>query len=106
MLPKLIDAYAIEVVTGGDRVTGGWADESVARELLSRMMRSGSTRVGTPGAGSGIRMNGSGLVGEGVSVDGNLVHFAAQPTGRMDPPPPMPMPTPIQRPIPMRPGVE
>jgi hypothetical protein len=104
MLPKLIDAYAIEVVKGDRPGGGGGVDESVARDFLSRIRGAESFRADTPGSGSGIRLRGSGLVGEGVSLDGELVHFGAQPTGRVDPPPPMrpmPRPTPIQRPMPL-----
>jgi hypothetical protein len=82
-LRKLIDAYAVDFVVnqrdGGGR--GGSVDEGVARDFLSRIRQAGSWRVGTPGSGAGIQMQGQGLVGTGVSLGGDLVHFGCQSAG-------------------------
>jgi hypothetical protein len=99
LLPKLIDAYAVDVVVLGkaDRFGGPAVDNNVAREFLNRIIRAESTRADTPGSGSGVRIRSAGLVGDGVIFRDNLIHFAAQPEGRtvvVDPPVrqvPMPM---------------
>jgi len=88
LLPKLIDAYAVDVVMRGgergdaDRAGGGVTDLAVARDFLNRMMRAESYRSETPGSGTGVRIRSGGLAGDGVILGGDFVHFACQPEGR------------------------
>ena len=79
LLPKLIDAYAVDYVVRfkGDR-TSGAIGEGVAAEFLNRIRRAGSYRAETPGSGAGIRLRAAGLVGDGVGLGGALVHFGCQ----------------------------
>ena len=95
MLPKLIDAYAVDLVvqTGSDRATGIAMPDDAARNFLDRIRRAGSYRDGTPGSGVGITMRAAGLVGSGVGFGNDMVHFGCQVEDRILPPPvPMPMP--------------
>lgn len=81
LLGKLLDAYAVDLVVGGakeDRAWGGPPGEDVARGLLDWIRRAGSYRAETPGSGAGIRMRAAGLVGDGVSLGGDIVHFGCQ----------------------------
>ena len=79
LLPKLIDAYAVDFVIPfkGDR--GRWTmPDGMAAEFLNRIRRTGSHRSDTPGSGAGIRMRSAGLVGDGVGFGEALVHFGCQ----------------------------
>jgi hypothetical protein len=79
LLPKLIDAYAVDFVVKfkGDR--GPWTmPDSVAAQFLSHIRHAGSYRGETPGSGAGIRMRSAGLVGDGVSLGEAIVHFGCQ----------------------------
>jgi hypothetical protein len=79
LLPKLLDSYAVDYVilnAAGDRDESG--DNHAAIGLFERLCRLGSQRAGTPGSGSGISSGGSGLLGDGVSLDSTLVHYGAQ----------------------------
>jgi len=97
LLPKLIDAYAVDLVL---QVRGGCVmrpvDRAIAREFLNRIRRAGSCRTGTTGSGAGIATRSAGLVGDGVSFDSHLVHFGCQVEDRIV--------VPLVRPAP-RPGV-
>ncbi len=81
LLPKLIDSYTIDVVI---KAPGRpWEDErrrqQAAIEWFERIRRAGSQHTGTPGAGDGIRSRAAGLSGDGVGLDGRLVHFGVHP---------------------------
>lgn len=96
-LPKLIDSYAVDFVLQKTGVRRHYPSvgRNVAKAYLRRIRRAGSVRIGTPGSGAGIRTRSGGLVGDGVSLAGNLVHYGAQPGYRI-----MPVPKPMPRPIP------
>jgi hypothetical protein len=93
LLPKLIDAYAVDYVVQfkGDR-TSGAIGAGVAAEFLNRIRRAGSYRAETPGSGFGIRLRAAGLVGDGVGMGGALVHFGCQVEDRWAPAPAPPRP--------------
>ena len=55
---------------------------------------SGSRPAATPGSGAGIRTNDGGLLGDGVTLDGVLVHYGVQISER-------PMPHQERRPRPL-----
>lgn len=97
LLPKLVDAYAVDLVARWRRRE--WekpvADRSVARGFLDRIRRAGSDRASTGGSGAGIRTRADRLVGEGVSLGGDLVHYGCQPEPRV-----VPAPEPIAEPVP------
>jgi hypothetical protein len=88
LLPKLLDSYAVDCVlvrkaapgeqgrTGGDRA---------AIEYFKRVCRAGSRRTDTPGSGAGIRTRGGGLLGDGVSLGGVVVHYGVQLQDRIVP---------------------
>jgi len=97
LLPKLLDSYAVDCVLqhGG----GFWRDDgrhTAAVNFYNRMRRVGSERSGTPGSGAGIRTRAEGLLGDGVSLDGVVVHYGIQIRDRI-----VPMPKPII-PVPRR----
>jgi hypothetical protein len=100
LLPKLIDAYAVDLVIAlkGDRSAGA-VPESVAWEFLNRVRQAGSHRGSTPGSGAGIRMSGAGLVGDGVGLGEVLAHFGAQAEDRL-------VPVPLPGPRRMAPRIE
>jgi hypothetical protein len=66
----------------------------VAVEFFERVCLAGSQRAGTPGSGAGIRTRAHGLLGDGVSLSGELVHYGVQAEHRIVPMP-MPKPHPI-----------
>ncbi len=78
LLPKLIDAYAVDLVLQVRRGGVRPVDRAVAREFLNRIRRAGSYRTGTPGSGAGIATRNAGLVGDGVALGPHLVHFGCQ----------------------------
>ena len=100
LLPKLIDAYAVDLVVPmkGDRDRGLMAEDA-ARDFLNRIRSAGSYRSETPGSGAGLRMRAGGLVGDGVSLGDGLVHFGCQVEDRIVPEP-APLPHPMPRPLP------
>jgi hypothetical protein len=101
LLPKLLDAYAVEVVvphTGAGRARPEWPP-GTAEALLERVRRAGSSRCPTLGSGAGIRTRALGLVGDGVSLGDDLVHFGCQVESYAVP---MPRPMPAPRPHPWR----
>jgi hypothetical protein len=88
MLPKLVDAYAVDFVLQGDPVaTRRERGHHVASEFLDRLQRIGSRRSTTPGSGSGIRTRAGGLLGDGVSLSGVVVHYGVQVEERVIPRP-------------------
>ncbi len=96
LLPKLLDSYGVDFVllseASPERHRGGRHDTAV--EFFKRVAGAGSQRTGTPGSGAGIRTRTSGLLGDGVSLGGTLVHYGVQPHRRIfprpDPPPVIP----------------
>ncbi len=80
LLPKLLDSYAVDYVILGNaaRDRENRRDNRVAIALFERVCRAGSQRASTPGSGSGIRVEGDNLLGDGVSLDSTLVHCGVQ----------------------------
>ena len=85
LLPKLIDAYAVDfIILGRDEPSGRRPDtDRAAIGFYERICRAGSERAATPGAGAGIRTRASGILGDGVGLGSNLVHYGAQPETRI-----------------------
>lgn len=95
LLPKLLDAYAVDFVLQRGEVGRRpkvAVKRNVAAAFLARVRRAGSGRSETPGSGAGIRTQSAGLVGEGVSLVDSLVHFGVQVEKRLVPDPPVIMP--------------
>ena len=99
LLPKLLDAYAVDfvLIPKVGATAGGHDDNETAIALFKRVCRAGSQRSPTPGSGAGIRTHADRLVGDGVSLDGTLVHYGAQVEDRLtgEPVHPGPRPHPI-----------
>ncbi len=91
LLPKLLDSYAVDLILQRKGGGGGRADR-VAIDFFERIRRAGSRRVDTPGSGAGIRTRSGGLLGDGVSLGGTLVHYGVQIQDRI-----VPMPKPVPR---------
>jgi len=87
LLPKLLDSYAIDCVLLGEDEPGPHArrEHGAAIALFHRICRAGSGRAGTPGSGAGIRTRSGGLIGDGVSLGGTLVHYGVQTEDRIIP---------------------
>jgi len=93
LFPKLLDSYAVDYVILRKDAAAGEArpDHRVAIEYYERVCRAGSDRATTPGSGAGIRTRAGGLLGDGVSLDGTLVHYGVQAEQRIIRPPPPPI---------------
>lgn len=80
LLPKLVEAYTVDCIVYDkahpDRPP---RSDRVAIEFFERVLRAGSSRATTPGSGAGIRTQGLGLLGEGVSLAEHVVHYGVQP---------------------------
>ena len=88
LLPKLLDSYAVDLVLlrpSGASVRR--ADHGAAIDFFERICRVGSRRDGTPGSGAGIRTRGDRLLGDGVSLGGQVVHYGVQVEDRIVPKP-------------------
>jgi len=87
LLPKLIDAYAVDWILQGPPPMPRpmRLEPAVAREFLDRVRRAGSRRSGTLGSGSGIQTRAAGLVGDGVSLGDEVVHYGCQVDERIVP---------------------
>jgi hypothetical protein len=96
LLPKLLDSYAVDcIVLGkGDLEPEGRGGDRAAIDFFERICRAGSQRANVPGSGAGIRTRTDGLLGDGVSLGGTLVHFGVQSGVRIVP---LPMPRPHPR---------
>ncbi len=96
LLPKLLDAYAVDfvLIPKEGPTAGGHSDNETAIALFKRVCQAGSQRNDTPGSGAGIRTHADRLVGDGVSLDGTLVHYGAQVEDRLTPEPVYPSPRP------------
>ncbi|NQT37801.1 MAG: hypothetical protein HQ581_09950 [Planctomycetes bacterium] len=80
LLPKLLGSYAVDLVVIGKHAHGHVPerDHSVAIDFFKRVRDSSSQRTSTPGSGAGIRTRGGGLLGDGVSLGSQLVHYGVQ----------------------------
>jgi len=89
LLPKLLDSYAVDcVVLDKSRFAPPERDGNrEAVEFFRRICGAGSRRAGTPGSGAGIRTRAGGLMGDGVSLGGVIVHYGAQIQDRIVPRP-------------------
>ena len=86
--PHLLDSYAVDYIILSKQ--GGAADRpdnNVATAFFERICRVGSERAKTPGSGAGIRTDAEGLLGDGVSLEGTLVHYGVQAARKVDPMP-------------------
>ena len=87
LLPKLLDSYAVDLVLihksgpRPERIT----NHNAAIEFFQRVRRTGSYRTDTPGSGAGIRTRSGGLLGDGVSLGGTVVHYGVQVQDRIVP---------------------
>lgn len=95
LLPKLLDAVCVDFVLksgapGAEVDRGG--QRQIAIEFFERIRRAGSQRVATPGSGGGIRTRAEGLLGDGVGMEGTLVHYGVHSEHRF-----IPLPTPSPR---------
>ena len=107
LLPKVIGAYAVDYVVSrkvGDETFAPLGID-LGRRFLDDIRRAGSFRSETPGSGAGMRMRAGGLLGDGLSLNDVLVHFAVQTEEKFvpkpkppEPPFPQPLPRPRQRP--------
>ncbi len=92
MLPKLLDSYAVDyVLLKGEGGADAKTTNHEAIDFFERVCRAGSQRSQTPGSGSGLRTRESGLLGDGVSLDGVVAHYGVQ-VGRRVAPQPEPRP--------------
>ena len=101
LLPKLLDSYAVDLVILPKAAPHLERDigHDAAIEYFKRIVRTGSQRTGTPGSGAGIRTRGGGLLGDGVSLGGTVVHYGVQIQDRIIPhPQPRPAIPPRQSP--------
>jgi len=94
LLPKLLESYAVDlvVIRKDDRHRRGPGGHGAAIDFFERIRRVGSSRTETPGSGAGIRTRSGGLLGDGVSLGGTLVHYGVQTNERIVP---LPKPKPI-----------
>lgn len=87
LLPKLLDAYSVDLIlkrTTDSRV-GGSSQQDTAIAFFERIRRAGSRRASTPGSGAGISTRSGGLLGDGVSLGGVVVHYGVQTGQRIIP---------------------
>ena len=87
LLPKLLDSYAVDcVVLDKSGLLPPERDgHGAAVDFFHRICRAGSRRTGTPGSGAGIQTRADGLMGDGVSLGGTVVHYGAQVQDRIIP---------------------
>jgi len=95
LLPKLLDSYAVDCVILRKEPLGGVdrTGHQAAIDFFQRVCRAGSHRSDTPGSGAGMRTRADGLLGDGVSLSGTLVHYGVQIQDRI-----VPLPGPVPRP--------
>jgi hypothetical protein len=91
-LPQMLDSYSVDYILraaeGGRRRA---PDDDIATDFFKRICRIGSERAKTAGSGSGIRTDAGDLLGDGVSLDGRLVHYGVQAGRRIEPQPRRPL---------------
>jgi hypothetical protein len=101
LLPKLLDSYAVDCVIIYRSSARAWkpTNHRAAIEFFERIRRTGSDRIDTPGSGAGIRTRRGGLLGDGVSLSGTVVHYGVQIQDRIvpTPKPRPPRPEPLQQ---------
>jgi len=91
LLPKLVDAYAVDLVLAREDKGLPTVDaKALAAAFLAQVRHAGSSRASTPGSGAGIQTRAAGLVGDGVSLGSDVVHYGCQVDERI-----VPMPKPI-----------
>lgn len=80
LLPKLLDAYSVDFVLKQRNAsrTDGSVQQDTAIAFFQRIRRAGSRRASTPGSGAGISTRTGGLLGDGVSLGGVVVHYGVQ----------------------------
>lgn len=95
LLPKLLEAYAVDCVLLGKKEPAAEriVTDREAVEFFKRIVRAGSQRSQTPGSGAGIQTQALGLIGEGVSFKGTLVHYGVR---IQEEPIPLPYPKPME----------
>jgi hypothetical protein len=88
LLPKLVDAYAVDLVLRREDKGLPMVDaKALAAAFLAQVRRAGSVRAPTPGSGAGIQTRAAGLVGDGVSLGAEVVHYGCQVEERIAPGP-------------------
>jgi len=99
LLPKLLDSYAVDCVLlrKGEKSFHRPSDHRAAIDFFQRVRRAGSHRCETPGSGAGIRTRAGGLLGDGVSLGGTVVHYGVQIQDRIVPVPKPPKPIPLRQ---------
>ena len=87
LLPKLLESYAVDLIVIRKGSENFRRDDGhrAAIDFFERIRRVGSSRTETPGSGAGIRTRSGGLLGDGVSLGGVLVHYGAQIEDRIVP---------------------
>ena len=97
LLPKLLDAYAVDLILkrGDHPPVSPASQQEAAIAFFRRVQQAHSQHVATLGAGVGIRTRGGGLLGDGVSLDGAVVHYGVQIQDRIIPLPSRPI---VERP--------
>ena len=86
LLPKLVDAYAVDLVVAREDKGLPMVDaKALAAAFLAQVRRAGSSRAPTPGSGAGIQTRAAGLVGDGVSLGDEVVHYGCQVDERIVP---------------------
>lgn len=88
LLPKLLDSYAVDLVLLRPSAAAvRRTDHRAAIDFFERICRAGSQRDSTPGSGSGIRTRSDRLLGDGVSLGSQVVHYGVQVEDRIVPKP-------------------
>lgn len=87
LLPKLVDAYAVDLVLREDKGLPMVDAKALAAAFLAQVRRAGSLRASTPGSGAGIQTCAAGLVGDGISLGDEVVHYGCQVESRIVPGP-------------------
>lgn len=88
--PSLLDSYSVDCVIhyrGKSQPLGGEALNQLGIRFLQRLQQARSEHVATAGSGNGIRIRRQGLIGDGVSLNAQLVHFGVQIQERLIPRP-------------------
>jgi hypothetical protein len=99
LLPKLLDAYSVDFILKGTSAlqSDGSRQDNDAIDFFERIRRAGSQRSTTPGSGAGIRTRAGGLLGDGLSLGGVVVHYGVQVGRRVIPLPQPRLPLEPQR---------
>jgi hypothetical protein len=76
VLPKLIRSYAVDAMEKS-RGEGELATRADAERFLGNLVKTEMEDYDAVGLGNDLRLRGHGLVGGGLTVDGELIHLAA-----------------------------